>query len=164
MIAKKHSSNKIIYKLDVVPTAQQVIKLYNDADLPRPTHDSRRIRAMFENSDLIVTAWDKNKLVGVSVQLQIGSGAVILPIWLSVPAIKSQGSAKNLSSSPERKSENNQCFYSSQSRRRWITTQKWGLQERTGLLSCIELNSKMQQLLVGMARMTSLQSGLIELS
>ena len=66
MTAKKHRNNKIIYKFDVVPTAQQVIELYNDADLPRPTHDPRRIRAMFENSDLIVTAWDENKLVGVS--------------------------------------------------------------------------------------------------
>jgi len=66
MIANKHGNNKITYKFDVVPTAQQVIELYNDADLPRPTHDPQRIRAMFENSDLIVTAWDENKLVGVS--------------------------------------------------------------------------------------------------
>jgi N-acetylglutamate synthase-like GNAT family acetyltransferase len=66
MIANKHGNNKIIYKFDVVPTAQQVIELYTDADLPRPTHDPQRIRAMFENSDLIVTAWDENKLVGVS--------------------------------------------------------------------------------------------------
>ena len=66
MTATKHGNNKIIYKFDVVPTAQQVIELYNDAGLPRPTHDPQRIRAMFENSDLIVTAWDENKLVGVS--------------------------------------------------------------------------------------------------
>ena len=66
MTAKKHPASKIIYKFDVVPTAQQVIDLYDDAGLPRPTHDPQRIRAMFENSDLIVTAWDENKLVGVS--------------------------------------------------------------------------------------------------
>ena len=66
MIANKHGNNKITYKFDVVPTAQQVIELYTDAGLPRPTHDPQRIRAMFENSDLIVTAWDENKLVGVS--------------------------------------------------------------------------------------------------
>jgi predicted N-acetyltransferase YhbS len=66
MTAKKHQASKIIYKFDVVPTAQQVIDLYDDAGLPRPTHDPQRIRAMFENSDLIVTAWDENKLVGVS--------------------------------------------------------------------------------------------------
>ena len=66
MTTKRRGKNKIIYKFDVVPTAQQVIELYNDADLPRPTNDPQRIRAMFENSDLIVTAWDENKLVGVS--------------------------------------------------------------------------------------------------
>jgi len=65
MTTKTHGNNKIIYKFDVVPTAQQVIELYNDAGLPRPTHDPQRIRAMFENSDLIVTAWNENKLVGV---------------------------------------------------------------------------------------------------
>ena len=66
MTTSKYEDSKIIYKFDVVPTTQQVIELYNGADLPRPTHDSQRIRAMFENSDLIVTAWDENKLVGVS--------------------------------------------------------------------------------------------------
>src|SRR6266446_2698202 len=124
MTAKKHGNNKMTYKFDVIPTAQQVIELYNDAGLSRPTHDPQRIRAMFENSDLIVTAWDENKLVGVSRTIQIGSGVVILPIWLSVPAIKGQGSARSLLSSPERKSENKQCSYYSPSRRRWITTQR----------------------------------------
>ena len=66
MITKKHGNNKVIYKSGVVPTAQQIIELYNDAGLPRPTHDPQRIKAMFENSDLIVTAWDGDKLVGVS--------------------------------------------------------------------------------------------------
>jgi len=66
MTTKKHRNSKITYKFDIVPTAQQVIELYNEAGLPRPTHDSQRIRAMFENSDLIVTAWDESKLVGVS--------------------------------------------------------------------------------------------------
>ena len=66
MITKKHGNNKIIYTSDVAPTAEQIIELYNAAALPRPTHDPQRMKAMFENSDLIVTAWDKNKLVGVS--------------------------------------------------------------------------------------------------
>jgi N-acetylglutamate synthase-like GNAT family acetyltransferase len=66
MITKKHGNNKIIYRSGVVPTVQRIVKLYNDAGLPRPTHDPKRIKAMFENSDLIVTAWDEDKLVGVS--------------------------------------------------------------------------------------------------
>ena len=55
----------IKYKLDIVPTAEQVIELYDDAGLPRPTDDPERIGKMFENSNLIVTAWDGDKLVGV---------------------------------------------------------------------------------------------------
>jgi hypothetical protein len=37
MTTKTHGNNKIIYRFDAVPSAQQVIELYNDADLPRPT-------------------------------------------------------------------------------------------------------------------------------
>jgi N-acetylglutamate synthase-like GNAT family acetyltransferase len=57
---------KITYKLDIIPTVQQIIELYDNAGLPRPTNDAERIQKMFENSDLIVTAWDHEKLVGVS--------------------------------------------------------------------------------------------------
>ena len=59
-------SPQISYKFGIVPTTEQVIELYNDAGLPRPTHDRQRIMTMFENSDLIVTAWHRSKLVGVS--------------------------------------------------------------------------------------------------
>ncbi len=66
MITKEHGNTKITYKSVVVPSAQQIIELYDHAALPRPTRDSQRIQAMFENSDLIMTAWDGEKLVGVS--------------------------------------------------------------------------------------------------
>ena len=56
----------ITYKVSTVPTAEQVIELYDNAGLPRPTKDPERIKKMYENSDLIVTAWDKELLVGVS--------------------------------------------------------------------------------------------------
>ncbi|MCR9226796.1 MAG: GNAT family N-acetyltransferase [Flavobacteriaceae bacterium] len=48
------------------PTVDQVIELYDNAGLPRPTHDRKRMQQMFENSNLIVTAWDNELLVGVS--------------------------------------------------------------------------------------------------
>ena len=66
MITKRNRNSRIIYKFDVVPIAQQIIELYNDAQLPRPTHDPQRMKAMFENSDLIVTAWVEDRLVGVA--------------------------------------------------------------------------------------------------
>ena len=55
----------ITFKTDIVPTAEQVCTLYERSGLPRPTNDKERIQKMFENSDLIVTAWDNEKLAGV---------------------------------------------------------------------------------------------------
>lgn len=57
---------EIKYSFDKRPTADQIIELYENAGLPRPTNDKGRIQKMFDNSDLIVTAWDGDLLVGVS--------------------------------------------------------------------------------------------------
>ena len=56
----------IIYSFDKRPSAEQIIELYDDSGLPRPTHDKERIQKMFDNSNLIVTAWHNDLLVGVS--------------------------------------------------------------------------------------------------
>ena len=56
----------ITYKIDIIPTALEVIELYDNAELPRPTKDAERIQKMYEKSDLVITAWDDNVLVGVS--------------------------------------------------------------------------------------------------
>ncbi len=57
---------EITYQCNVVPAVDQVIALYEEAGLPRPTHDPERIRKMYENSNLLVTAWEGEKLIGVS--------------------------------------------------------------------------------------------------
>ncbi|SFO48002.1 Acetyltransferase (GNAT) domain-containing protein [Chitinophaga sp. YR627] len=57
---------QITYKSDITPTASQVIELYDSAGLPRPTNDPERIQKMFDHSNLIVSAWDGDKLVGVA--------------------------------------------------------------------------------------------------
>lgn len=57
---------EITYKTDVVPSPEQVIEVYDSAKLPRPTHDAARIGKIYQNSNLIVSAWDGEKLVGVS--------------------------------------------------------------------------------------------------
>jgi hypothetical protein len=56
----------IEYSFDKRPTTDQIIELYDNAGLPRPTYDRERIQKMFDNSNLIVTAWDSDLLVGVS--------------------------------------------------------------------------------------------------
>ncbi|MFN8284846.1 MAG: GNAT family N-acetyltransferase [Chitinophagales bacterium] len=57
---------QIQYKTDITPTAEQVIELYDNSGLPRPTNDAERIQKMLENSNLIITAWHNELLVGVS--------------------------------------------------------------------------------------------------
>lgn len=56
----------IEYSFDKKPTAEQIIELYNNAGLPRPTNDKERIQKMYDHSNLIVTAWENDLLVGVS--------------------------------------------------------------------------------------------------
>lgn len=56
----------ITYTTEKIPSPEQVIELYDNAGLPRPTNDKDRIQKMFANSNLIITAWDNNLLVGVS--------------------------------------------------------------------------------------------------
>ena len=57
--------NEIKYNFDIIPDAEAVMELYADAGLNRP-NDRDRIAYMYSNSNLIVTAWDKQKLVGIS--------------------------------------------------------------------------------------------------
>lgn len=54
----------IVYKTGIIPATTQIIALYSKAGLPRPIDDSERISKMYENSNLVVTAWDDDKLAG----------------------------------------------------------------------------------------------------
>lgn len=55
----------IVFKTDEMPLAEQVCTLYEKSAMPRPTKDKERIQKMFENSNLVITAWDNEKLIGV---------------------------------------------------------------------------------------------------
>ena len=57
---------EIVYKTGIIPSAQQIIELYDTAGLKRPTHDAGRIARMYQNSNLVISAWDGDKLVGIS--------------------------------------------------------------------------------------------------
>jgi len=57
---------QIKYKSEVVPAIGSIIDLYNSSGINRPTVDPERISKMYANSNLVVTAWDRDILVGVS--------------------------------------------------------------------------------------------------
>ena len=57
---------EIIYRTDITPDIDQIIDVYNSSGINRPTTDKERIAKMYDNSNLIATAWDNDKLVGIS--------------------------------------------------------------------------------------------------
>lgn len=57
---------EISYRTDLVPPATEVAALYDDAGLKRPTSDLPRIQQMLDHSNLVVTAWKGEQLVGIS--------------------------------------------------------------------------------------------------
>lgn len=56
----------IVYKLNVIPEVAAIIEVYNASGINRPTHDVDRIKKMYANSNLVITAWEQEKLVGIA--------------------------------------------------------------------------------------------------
>ena len=56
----------ITYKVGLTPLTSQIIDVYNSSGITRPTNDSNRIAKMYANSNLIVTAWLDDELIGIS--------------------------------------------------------------------------------------------------
>lgn len=58
--------NEIEYKINVPLETGEIIELYENSGLRRPTDDEKRIAEMFANSNLVISAWSDGKLIGVS--------------------------------------------------------------------------------------------------
>jgi predicted N-acetyltransferase YhbS len=86
----------ITYRYDIVPTPDQIVALYEESGLPRPTSDSERIRKMYAHSNLIVTAWDNTKLVGVSRSITDWAWSCYLADLAVHPEYKKSGIGKKL--------------------------------------------------------------------
>lgn len=54
------------YKYDIIPPAEVIIEVYASAGLNRPLDDKERIAKMYANSNLVVSAWHDEKLVGIA--------------------------------------------------------------------------------------------------
>ena len=73
-----------------------MIELYKNAGLKRPVDDQQRILKMYEHANLIVTAWDGNRLVGVSRALTDFSYCCYLSDLAVSPDYQKQGVGKKL--------------------------------------------------------------------
>ena len=56
---------EILYRNYVRPDARVIAEIYRAAQLIRPVDDVERIHRMYEGSNLVLTAWHSEKLVGV---------------------------------------------------------------------------------------------------
>jgi ribosomal protein S18 acetylase RimI-like enzyme len=86
----------IYYKFDIIPTAKQIVELYTNAGLPRPVQDEERIGNMYANSDLVVTAWANDQLVGVSRSITDWYRSCYLADLAIDPAYQKHGIGKKL--------------------------------------------------------------------
>lgn len=57
---------EIEYKTGILPSTAEIINVYNSSGIRRPTDDSQRITKMYENSNLIISAWAGEELVGIA--------------------------------------------------------------------------------------------------
>ncbi len=55
----------IKYRQNAPLAATDIAALFDDSGIRRPTHDLARIERMFANANLVFSAWDDGKLVGV---------------------------------------------------------------------------------------------------
>ncbi len=56
----------ISYKTNAKLEAHELSDLFRASGIKRPVDDLNRIKKMIENSNLVVTAWDGEKLVGIA--------------------------------------------------------------------------------------------------
>ncbi len=55
----------ITYRSDFNPETAHIVELYRAAVLNRPIADLERLRRMYEESNLVLTAWAGEKLIGI---------------------------------------------------------------------------------------------------
>ncbi|MCR2822576.1 GNAT family N-acetyltransferase [Lederbergia panacisoli] len=56
----------ITYKEGTNINAEELSQLFISSGIKRPSNDLNRLKRMIENSDIILTAWDDAKLVGIA--------------------------------------------------------------------------------------------------
>jgi len=57
---------EISYRHNVIPETEAIVQVYASSGINRPVNDLARIAKMYANSNLVVTAWNGNELVGIS--------------------------------------------------------------------------------------------------
>jgi N-acetylglutamate synthase-like GNAT family acetyltransferase len=56
----------ITYKVNTKPEPHRLAELFQSSGIRRPSDDLNRIRKMIDNANILITAWDGEKLVGAA--------------------------------------------------------------------------------------------------
>jgi len=57
---------EIVYKYNEPVKAEDVIQVFRNSGITRPIAQKERIQKMLDHANLILTAWDHNRLVGIA--------------------------------------------------------------------------------------------------
>ena len=79
-----------------MPELEKIIDLYRAAELPRPIEDAERIRKMYHHSNLIITAWDGETLIGIARTITDWSWSSYLADLAVLPDYQKCGVGKGL--------------------------------------------------------------------
>jgi GNAT superfamily N-acetyltransferase len=97
MRSERQWRHKMIdYEVNGKVTPQEVIELYGAAGLPRPIDDADRIQRMLAGSNLIVTARENGRLVGIARSITDGAWSTYLADLAVDPQAQKTGIGKRL--------------------------------------------------------------------
>ncbi|MGV3741326.1 MAG: GNAT family N-acetyltransferase [Burkholderiaceae bacterium] len=86
----------ITYKLNHPLDVEDVIRVFDSSGINRPTKDKERVRRMLKHSNLVISAWDGERLVGVCRALTDFSYCCFLSDLAVDKAYQHQGIGKEL--------------------------------------------------------------------
>lgn len=55
----------IDYRINETLNPQDIAQVFQSSGINRPSHDLERLSKMFAHSNLVISAWDQNQLIGV---------------------------------------------------------------------------------------------------
>ena len=64
--SEKKAKQPITYKVNATITPIELANVFIESGIRRPVDDFSRLQRMIDNGDLLITAWDNKKLVGVA--------------------------------------------------------------------------------------------------